>query len=112
MCHTYVHLLILMTLSYLSCAEEQKEVYVYCPEHQRAFRGSCYEFVSLQHSFFGAQMWCEQHGGHLAFIPDKETQYFLERHFNPKEDMWFGAASFTSKNLQYSPTVKGKRSEM
>ncbi|XP_063356334.1 polycystin-1-like protein 2 [Pelmatolapia mariae] len=39
-----------------------------------------------------AQAWCEGNGGHLAFIPDEDTQYFLERHMDTKEDFWFGVA--------------------
>uniref|UniRef100_A0A8C4F9S5 Polycystic kidney disease protein 1-like 2 n=1 Tax=Dicentrarchus labrax TaxID=13489 RepID=A0A8C4F9S5_DICLA len=102
-----MHLLILMTLSCLSCAEDEAKVTVSCPEYQKAFGGSCYEFVGLQHTFFSAQAWCEQRGGHLAFIPDEETQYFLQRHLDPKKDVWLGAAPSTSSNLQYSPTVEG-----
>uniref|UniRef100_A0A8P4G0C2 Polycystic kidney disease protein 1-like 2 n=1 Tax=Dicentrarchus labrax TaxID=13489 RepID=A0A8P4G0C2_DICLA len=107
MCRTVMHLLILMTLSCLSCAEDEAKVTVSCPEYQKAFGGSCYEFVGLQHTFFSAQAWCEQRGGHLAFIPDEETQYFLQRHLDPKKDVWLGAAPSTSSNLQYSPTVEG-----
>lgn len=112
MWQTYVHLLTLMTLSCLSCAEDKTKPNVSCPEYQKAFGGSCFEFVVLQRTFSSAQAWCEQRGGHLAFIPDKETQYFLQRHLDPKKDMWLGAASSASANLLYSPAVEGKRSEM
>uniref|UniRef100_A0A8C9YDZ1 Polycystic kidney disease 1 like 2a n=1 Tax=Sander lucioperca TaxID=283035 RepID=A0A8C9YDZ1_SANLU len=100
---TIVHLLILMTLSCLSCAEDKIKVPVSCPDFQKAFGGSCYEFVNLQHTFFRAQAWCEQRGGHLAFIPDEETQFFLKRFLDPKKDVWLGVAPSASPNLQYSP---------
>lgn len=112
MCWATVHLLILMTLSCLACAEDKMEVTVSCPEYQKAFGGSCFEFVGLQRTFFSAQAWCEQHGGHLAFIPDAETQYFLQRHLDPKKDMWLGLAPSASPNLQYAPTVEGKEARM
>ncbi|XP_039674212.1 polycystic kidney disease protein 1-like 2 [Perca fluviatilis] len=76
-------------------------------DFQKAFGGSCYEFVDLQHTFYSAQAWCEQRGGHLAFIPDEETQYFLKRFLDPKNDVWLGVAPSASPNLQYSPIVEG-----
>ncbi|XP_034417690.1 polycystic kidney disease protein 1-like 2 [Cyclopterus lumpus] len=103
MCWTFVHLL---TLTTLSCLSEAK-VPVGCPDYQRAFGGSCYEFVDLQHSFVSAQAWCEQRGGHLAFIPDEETQYFLQGLSDPEKDVWLGLAPHTDPNLQYSATLKG-----
>lgn len=106
---TIVHLLILMTLSCLSCAEDKIKVPVSCPDFQKAFGGSCYEFVNLQHTFFRAQAWCEQRGGHLAFIPDEETQFFLKRFLDPKKDVWLGVAPSASPNLQYSPIDEGKK---
>lgn len=108
----YMPLLILMALSSLSCTEDRMKDAVSCPERQRPFGGSCYEFVNLQLTFFSAQAWCEQRGGHLAFIPDEETHHFLQGHLDPKKDMWFGAASSASKDLQYSLTGEGKRSEI
>ncbi|XP_054471700.1 polycystic kidney disease protein 1-like 2 [Anoplopoma fimbria] len=104
MCWTFVHLLILTTLSCLSCAEVKTKVPVSCPDYQRAFGGSCYEFVVLQHSFFSAQAWCEQSGGHLAFIPNEETQYFLQRLSDPEKEVWLGLAPSASPN---SATFEG-----
>ncbi|XP_068592767.1 polycystin-1-like protein 2 [Cebidichthys violaceus] len=106
MCWTLVHLLILTTLSCQSCAEVKTKVPVSCPDYQRAFGGSCYEFVDLQHSFFGAQAWCEQRGGHLAFIPDEETQHFLQRLSDPEKDAWLGLAPSATPNLQNSATLE------
>ncbi|XP_076603671.1 polycystin-1-like protein 2 [Chaetodon auriga] len=110
MWQTYVHMLILMTLSCLFCAGNKTKLTVSCPEYQKAFGGSCFEFVGLQRTFSSAQAWCERRGGHLAFIPDEETQYFLQRHLDPKKDMWLGAASSASTNLQYSPAVEASLS--
>ncbi|XP_031725951.1 polycystic kidney disease protein 1-like 2 [Anarrhichthys ocellatus] len=106
MCWTFVHLLILTTLSCLSSAEVKTKGLVSCPDYQRAFGGSCYEFVDLQHSFISAQAWCEQRGGHLAFIPDEETQYFLQRLSDPEKDLWLGLAPSATPNLQYSATLE------
>ncbi|KAK5861395.1 hypothetical protein PBY51_022796 [Eleginops maclovinus] len=105
---TIVHLLCLMTLSCMSCSEDKTPFTVSCPDYQRAFGGSCYEFVDLQHTFFSAQAWCEQRGGHLGFIPDEETQYFLQRLLNPKKDVWLGVAASLPTNLQYSPTAEAR----
>uniref|UniRef100_A0A3P8P2S4 Polycystic kidney disease 1 like 2a n=1 Tax=Astatotilapia calliptera TaxID=8154 RepID=A0A3P8P2S4_ASTCA len=109
MCQAILHLLILMTLSCHSLAEN--ETNVTCPEHQRAFGGSCFEFVGIRHSFFSAQAWCEGNGGHLAFIPDEDTQYFLERHMDTKEDFWFGVAPSAEGHLSWldgSPVTYSK----
>ncbi|XP_062287305.1 polycystin-1-like protein 2 [Scomber scombrus] len=96
-----------MALSCLSWAEDKTEVTVSCPGYQTAFKSSCYEFVDLEHSFFSAQAWCEQKGGHLAFIPDEDTQYFFQRHLDPEKDIWLGVAPSASPKLPFSPTDKG-----
>uniref|UniRef100_A0A7N6C1Z9 Polycystic kidney disease 1 like 2a n=1 Tax=Anabas testudineus TaxID=64144 RepID=A0A7N6C1Z9_ANATE len=102
MCRKVLHLLILVTHSCL--APVAKDL---CPKSQKAFRGSCYEFVGLQRSFSSAQAWCEQSGGHLAFIPDEDIQHFMQRHLDPGKDVWFGVAPSASTHLQYSPTAEG-----
>lgn len=112
MCRTILHVLILKTLSCLCWAEDAMEVTVSCPEYQRAFRGSCYEFLDLDLSFFRAQAWCEQDGGHLAFIPDKDTQCFIQRHLNPEKNMWLGMAVAVDPNPLHTPTDEGKAAEI
>lgn len=107
MCWTFI---LLVTLSILTRAEAVTKVSVVCPGHQKPYGGSCYEVVGLRHTFPGAQAWCEQRGGHLACIPDQETQRFLQRHLDPNEDFWFGAASCATKAAQDSPR-EGERSE-
>ncbi|XP_028289475.1 polycystic kidney disease protein 1-like 2 [Parambassis ranga] len=98
MCRAILHPLILMTLACLSHTENGTEAAETCLEHQKAFRGSCFEFVGLRLSFVSAQSWCEKSGGHLAFIPDEDTQDFLERHLDFDQDLWLGLArSFSSK---------------
>lgn len=109
MCWTVLHLLILVTHSCLSLNEDVTKVF--CPQKQKAFRGSCYEFVGLRRSFLSAQAWCEQTGGHLAFISDEDIQYFLQRHLDPEKDVWFGVAPSASTDLQYPSTVEGKQKE-
>ncbi|KAM6978376.1 polycystin-1-like protein 2 [Tautogolabrus adspersus] len=96
-----------MTLSCLTRAEDKKKVHVSCPEHLKTFGGSCFEFVGLQRTFYGAEAWCEQRGGHLAFIPNEETQYFIQTHQDPKQDVWIGVAPSATPNLQYSSTSEG-----
>ncbi|XP_071754722.2 polycystin-1-like protein 2 [Centroberyx gerrardi] len=107
MYRTVFLLLILMALSCLSCADDETEVVVSCPEHQEAFGGSCYEFVGLQRSFLSAQAWCEQSGGHLAFIRNEETQYFLQKHLDIERDWWLGLAPSAFTNLQDSTAAEG-----
>lgn len=112
MCWSVQQLLILVTLGRLSCGGDEAELSVSCPGHQRASEGSCYEFVAQERSFSGAQACCEERGGHLAFVPNKDTQHFLQRHLDPEKDVWLGVALSASPNLQYSATVGGKRGEM
>lgn len=100
------HLLALQTLSCLP------EAAATCSDNQKAFGSSCYEFVGLGRSFFGAQDWCEQNGGHLAFIPNEETQYFLQRHLDAERDWWLGVASTSSPNVQDPTTAEGKRAKI
>ncbi|XP_048825578.1 polycystic kidney disease protein 1-like 2 [Brienomyrus brachyistius] len=75
-----------------------------CPEYQKSFDTSCYEFVSLQRSFLSAQGWCERGGGHLAFVLNDETQQFLQRHLKPEKDWWLGLAP-ARQNLTLELTV-------
>ncbi|XP_071389094.1 polycystin-1-like protein 2 [Centroberyx affinis] len=107
MYRTVFLLLILMAFSCLSCADDETEVVVSCPEHQEAFGGSCYEFVGIQRSFLSAQAWCEQSGGHLAFIRNEETQYFLQKHLDLERDWWLGLAPSAFTNLQDSTAAEG-----
>ncbi|KAM9851174.1 polycystin-1-like protein 2 [Aulostomus maculatus] len=83
------------------------DVTVSCPENQVTFRNSCYQFVALNLSFSSAQDWCDQNGGHLAFVTDHDTQCFLERHLNPEEDVWLGLAPPVSPDLPHTATVEG-----
>ncbi|XP_056318345.1 polycystic kidney disease protein 1-like 2 [Danio aesculapii] len=68
-----------------------------CSENQQSFESSCFEFVDLQLSFLNAQAWCEQDGGHLAFIQNDETQQFLQKHLQNEREWWIGLVS-TSDN--------------
>lgn len=102
-CWIIVQLLYLMTLTFVCCAKDEKKGNTSCLEHQQAFGGSCFEFVDLKKTFHGAQAWCEQSGGHLAFIPDEDTQRFLQRLLDPRTDTWIGIAASTDLNLQFSP---------
>ncbi|KAJ3592348.1 hypothetical protein NHX12_007475 [Muraenolepis orangiensis] len=63
-----------------------------CPGPCKAFNGSCYEFVGVKRSLWGAQTWCEQCGGHLAFVCSEETQGFLLAQLDPDRDWWLGLA--------------------
>ncbi|TTK78900.1 Polycystic kidney disease protein 1-like 2 [Bagarius yarrelli] len=65
---------------------------LFCPQNLKAFKGSCYEFVTEQRSFLNAQAGCERSGGHLAFIDSKETQQFLQNHLNQEQNWWIGLA--------------------
>uniref|UniRef100_A0A3Q1BIH9 Polycystic kidney disease 1 like 2a n=1 Tax=Amphiprion ocellaris TaxID=80972 RepID=A0A3Q1BIH9_AMPOC len=76
-----------------------------CPENQEGFDGSCYEFVGLQRSFLSAEGWCEQGGGHLAFILNDEMQQFLQQHLQPETDWWLGLApAAPNLTLDSAPT--------
>uniref|UniRef100_A0A3B3BXD3 C-type lectin domain-containing protein n=1 Tax=Oryzias melastigma TaxID=30732 RepID=A0A3B3BXD3_ORYME len=86
MCWVILHLLILWTSIGQASAENEVEVAPSCPADQTAFGRSCFAFVSQRLSFHTAQDWCEKRGGHLAFIPDKNTQNFLEKHLDPDKD--------------------------
>lgn len=98
---TFILLLILSILTEVSGS---------CPRHQKAYGGSCFEVVALRHTFPAAQAWCEQRGGHLACTPNGETQLFFQTHLDPDEDFWLGAASWTTKAAQDSPS-EGERFE-
>lgn len=91
--NTFAPVLVFLTvlLFSLACCTEDTET-LSCPEKQEGFEGSCYEFVTLQRSFLDAQGWCEQGGGHLAFILTDETQQFLQKHLEPDKDWWLGLA--------------------
>lgn len=106
-----VLLLILMAPGCMSGGRDETKFTLSCPEHQKAFRGSCFELVDLQLTFSDAQNWCEQRDGQLAFIPDQETQSFLQRHLDPEKDVWFGAASTISTNLEHSAASEGETSK-
>lgn len=86
-----VTFLMALFLSWVCYAEEDAEA-LSCPEYQEGFDGSCYEFVAIHRSFLSAQGWCEQGGGHLAFILNDEIQQFLQKHLEPGTDWWLGLA--------------------
>lgn len=108
MFQTSLQLLIVVILLCLSCAEDELDL---C-EPQKAFRGSCYEFVAKELSFFDAQSWCEEHGGHLTFIPDEDTQMFLQKQVNSDIDIWLGVASSASANMLYPAATDGRRGDI
>uniref|UniRef100_A0A8C1S7V7 Polycystic kidney disease 1 like 2a n=1 Tax=Cyprinus carpio TaxID=7962 RepID=A0A8C1S7V7_CYPCA len=83
------------------------EKFLSCPEHQQAFESSCYEFVALQRSFLSAQAWCERGGGHLSFIQNDETQQFLQKHLQPKQDWWIGLAPASTNLTLDSAAAEG-----
>lgn len=108
-CSTFEAALIFLMVLFinLACCFEDTET-LSCPEEQEVFEGSCYEFVALQRSFLDAQGWCEQSGGHLAFILTDETQQFLQKHLAPDKDWWLGLAP-AAPNLTLDATpAEGK----
>lgn len=104
--HPLSALLLVLVLSITAVFDINYTETVSCPDKQKAYNGSCYEFVTLQQSFFNAQAKCERSHGHLAFIRNEETQKFLLKHLQPKNNWWLGLAS-ESFNLS-SPSSKGE----
>uniref|UniRef100_A0A3B3Z424 C-type lectin domain-containing protein n=1 Tax=Poecilia mexicana TaxID=48701 RepID=A0A3B3Z424_9TELE len=109
MCWAVLHMLVLLTLCCQPSVENDVGVAASCPQHQRAFQGSCFELVGQQLPFHRAEDWCEERGGHLAYVKDKETQNFLERHLDPQKDMWLGLAQSGTPKPQFSVNEEGKQ---
>lgn len=102
--HLLSTLLLLVILTVSAVDSEEDTETLFCLEHQKAFEGSCYEFVTLQRSFVEAQTWCERGGGHLAFIRNDEMQQFLQRYLQSEQDWWLGLAP-ASFNLSVGSTA-------
>ncbi|KAK3562182.1 hypothetical protein QTP86_030184, partial [Hemibagrus guttatus] len=100
--------LLLVILSISAVYSEEDTETQFCLGHQKAFEGSCYEFVTLQRSFLEAQSWCERGGGHLAFIQNDETQQFLQGHLQTEQDWWLGLAPSSFNFSMGSAAIEGK----
>ncbi|KAK3533669.1 hypothetical protein QTP70_024018, partial [Hemibagrus guttatus] len=100
--------LLLVILSISAVYSEEDIETQFCLGHQKAFEGSCYEFVTLQRSFLEAQSWCERGGGHLAFIQNDETQQFLQGHLQTEQDWWLGLAPSSFNFSMGSAAIEGK----
>ncbi|MCJ8737360.1 hypothetical protein PDJAM_G00023180 [Pangasius djambal] len=108
--HLLSTLLLLVILSVNAVYSEEDTEALFCLEHQKAFEGSCYEFVTLQRSFLDAQSWCERGGGHLAFIQNDEIQQFLQRHLQSEQDWWLGLAPASLNLSMGSAATEGSLS--
>ncbi|XP_028329737.1 polycystic kidney disease protein 1-like 2 [Gouania willdenowi] len=106
---TFSALALMVILLGWSCKAEEEAEALFCPENQKAFDDSCYQFVGLQRSFLNAQAWCERGGGHLAFILNEETQQFLQKHLEVGKDWWLGLAP-AAPNLTLD--IAGKESSL
>ncbi|XP_026071624.1 polycystic kidney disease protein 1-like 2 [Carassius auratus] len=104
--HTLYTLFLIVSFHVISIWSDDEEV-LSCPEHQQAFESSCYEFVALQRSFLSAQAWCERGGGHLSFIQNDETQQFLQKHLQQKQDWWIGLAPASTNLTLDSAAAEG-----
>ncbi|MCI4383146.1 hypothetical protein PGIGA_G00023010 [Pangasianodon gigas] len=108
--HLLSTLLLLVILSVNAVYSEEDTEALFCLEQQKAFEGSCYEFVTLQRSFLDAQGWCERGGGHLAFIQNDEIQQFLQRHLQSEQDWWLGLAPASFNLSMGSAATEGSLS--
>lgn len=106
---TSAELTLAVFLLWWGCRAEEDPGALSCPEHQEGFDGSCYEFVALQQSFQSAEGWCEQGGGHLAFILNDETQQFLQKHLEPDKNWWLGVAPAAPNLTLDSAATEGKK---
>ncbi|XP_053369297.1 polycystic kidney disease protein 1-like 2 [Clarias gariepinus] len=108
--HLLSTLLLLAILGVTAINSEEDTETVFCLDHQKAFEGSCYEFVTLQRSSLEAQRWCERGGGHLAFIQNDETQQFLQKHLQSEQDWWLGLAPASFNLSMGSAATEGSLS--
>uniref|UniRef100_A0A914CNQ2 C-type lectin domain-containing protein n=1 Tax=Acrobeloides nanus TaxID=290746 RepID=A0A914CNQ2_9BILA len=49
-----------------------------CPPGYTAFENACYLITGNSSNFAGAQNYCQANGGHLVFIHDNATNYFIQ----------------------------------